>query len=856
MAQQFAKMHGGTATEALAMFQRSGVQPTAAAMAEVAKATERTATAVATAAQPSARLAETMQRTHESSRGFADTLGVSEGGLLRAGGALVGVGLGLNLAAGIASKIHEAVVGIATSSLDWERSLKNLSGLYGDVGQRAAALANAQANLPGVLGTQQEFASAAINASDLRLRYGLSQQATDQLTTTGGRVAFAAGMTSPQERAELQQQIAQAVRTGASLPSRYGIYTDDEAVARRLGFQGAQSLQAFTPQQLIEARTAIVNEGGTQFADRANANRRAFSDALTNAEKLREQAESNVQATLEGNGAPVTAITTGRLAYATGSAYQRGVPIRQGGYDNMAAQQGNIESSLQTLAKTQTAYAQSLADSTKAQQDAELTFNTLAHSVEAAGASLLSFAGSLEDQTSIAHGDLLAQAQGAVTARAQGANPPRATTSAEISAVASGTAWQQVYQQFVAPLAQQQQSNAIEAYLQRQAATEGPGLEARRAAAQAAVAERPRREAAQQVIRMTDRAGDMAGRAGTEAQAQLDAIGLRSDERRLVVAEQMAGYRRESLQLEGQISSLALRQADLGDRMVVASRENLNTVREVIRAQQAALPANFAVRDIDYQQQQLELRAQQSRVSVIRGGGPTEDLADLRRQYRELELNSVDAQRAALEGNRGVELAQRTQTTEGLERGLKLTDLEEQRRALEDQLIPLEQAARYTAERQRTVERTLELLDIEDTKARTAAQQQLNSANQLKLVTDEIARQAEDYAAGLNLGATAADRAQAALEKARDFLKETIPLLHTLTTTDVDARIANGLGAGGLGPSPGAGGVNIVIHPNAQTPQQFKDDVHQAVEDALNRFFAGAATAAPGAPSTVGGAGR
>src|SRR5205823_4212609 len=57
MAGQFAKLHGGTAQQALEMFQRTGAQPTAAALAEAAKQMQQTAAAAAQAVEPTRAIA-------------------------------------------------------------------------------------------------------------------------------------------------------------------------------------------------------------------------------------------------------------------------------------------------------------------------------------------------------------------------------------------------------------------------------------------------------------------------------------------------------------------------------------------------------------------------------------------------------------------------------------------------------------------------------------------------------------------------------------------------------------------------------------------------------------------------------
>jgi hypothetical protein len=462
---------------------------------------------------------------------------------------------------------------------------------------------------------------------------------------------------------------------------------------------------------------------------------------------------------------------------------------------------------------------------------------------------LLGFTGNVEDRYSIARGDIGAQAQGAVTARARSAFPLRAMSNQEIGALARGTAAQQVWQNYVAEQAQQEQSNAVREQL-RAIIQFGPGNQ--RAAAGRALDQLGRREQAETTIGFANRAGDMANRASVEAQAQLSALSLRSEERRLTVAEQLAGFRRQSLQTEGQLAPVLLQQAIVQDRMVIAARDNLNSRRELIRAEQGALPSTMALSAVDYAQRRLELRAEVSRAAVRRGQAPTEDISQLRREYRGLELARPELELQSLDTRRAVEVVQQQRTGEQLAREATLTNLEEQARQLQDLQIPLEQNLRATQAKEASIGRTLELLDLNDTQERTSAQRRQNEAGQLRLVAEEITRQAEDYAAGLELGATAAERSQVALERARDALRQTIPLLNSLPTGDVAARVASGLAAGGAGPIRSASGLTIVF----AIPPGDQARVRSEVNAAIDQFFSGFATGGLPAPGSAAGAGR
>lgn len=810
MAAQFAKLHGGTAADALTMFQKSGVQPTAAALAEVAAAAEKAsaaiaqtaATAKASASSIAAALsgagvnasgaqiqsiltaqsradqqsslakalegagvaagvarqqAKALTGETQAAAKAAEDLGrgfdLSTGTLIRGLGALTGVGLGLSAVVGIASQLHQVVVGIVQGQLDWERSLQNLSGLYGETGARAAALANAQASLPGVLGTQQEFAQAGINASDLRLRYGLPQRLIDQLTTTGGRVAFAAGLTNEAERTQLQQQIAQAVRTGAALPTQYGVYTDEEAVSRRLGFGAPQALQAFTPQQLMEARGAIVSEGLNTFADRANANQRAALAVATSAEKALEQARTNAQTALERAGTVTPGYESRGGGFGSGPAFQLfstpreiGAPARTAFEGQSSAQQRSQEAAaLQTyldnqeqVAQAATIEAQALANSAKAQEEARKTIETLGRGAERAGAQLLNFFGALTDTTSIAHGDLLAQAQGAVSARARSAMPMYAIGAAEVSAIATGNAAQAAWQNYVARLAQEPQANAIRANLERLAATEGPGLEASRSSAASALVDQRRREGpVGAALVNAEKADALEQLRLAEAQSNVEEINLRYRERGLTIERDTIGLRKTEAQI---------------------SLENVTLTERVLKAQQAALPSGIALQNLSFEQQRTALLAQERQAGLLRGedvsGLPSFD--ELIGRNVSLALSAPGVARRALEAGHEVDVAGQAATAGGIRAGLAQ--------------VPITRSSLQLA-----------LEQYGDDPARLAAELGLTSAQGRALVSGRNVRTATGALANVSLTLSADgtvrladDAIKAAADQARDLVEQAL----------------------------------------------------------------------------------
>jgi chromosome segregation ATPase len=202
-----------------------------------------------------------------------------------------------------------------------------------------------------------------------------------------------------------------------------------------------------------------------------------------------------------------------------------------------------------------------------------------------------------------------------------------------------------------------------------------------------------------------------------------------------------------------------------------------------------------------------------------------------------------------LDAQQQVARAQQASTAEGLGRQMQGADLEAQARALQDQLQPLQAAAREEQARGDALQRSLDLLDLQDTGAKTAAQSAINLAQQqliainqtlvplqlqadaanaygdaiqrslelmnlgdepakafwqaagnaataLKLDSQEAATAASDYASNLNLGADPAEKIASALERGRDALQA------------INTMAAEG-GAGMGAIAPGGSGVSF-----------------------------------------------
>jgi hypothetical protein len=190
---------------------------------------------------------------------------------------------------------------------------------------------------------------------------------------------------------------------------------------------------------------------------------------------------------------------------------------------------------------------------------------------------------------------------------------------------------------------------------------------------------------------------------------------------------------------------------------------------------------------------------------VYQGKPATDDINALRQQYRSTEFQRPALELADLDARHQQDLVQRQRTQESLTRQEPAVPIESQLRSIQDQMIPLTQNLRLVLQQEESIQRAIALRDLGDTRAVTAALTQLNQATALRLMTDATACGASDYAAGLSLGAAAAERSAAALAAGYKSLNDSALAMSQIgNMQQVNAGLANGLGAGGLGPSAGA----------------------------------------------------
>lgn len=724
MAAQFAKLHGGTAADALSMFQRSGAQPTATAMAEAAKQMEATGAAATKAVEPTraaaravAEHATSARRAAEAHDDITTSARMSETSIVRFAAALTGVNVGLSIAAGAGRLLHENIAASLDAAINFDRVSRGLVGAYGAGAPQAAAFAQQFAPQAGVTGAT---VGRALTAASPLTQYGLSSAQTQQLTARAADIAGRFG----QPFDKVFSDVLGAVSTGGNQLEQYGLKVDD-------------------------ARLKTDAYGGALSAT---------FDRMTASQQIGVRFNLFLEQTRSLQGSAATAAAT-----------------LSGAYDRLGTSLDRLRERSGVLA----------AGGLQGPADA---LATAVNSITGTGTS--------GDRRAIV-GDPNAPGGARIIG-----GPPQFDIGGILAR--SGIPGGGGPPAFVGPV---------------------PLRGADLLAAQAGNAQ------------------EFAGRAAAEAQAQITALQLQSEQRRLGAAEVLAGYQRTELQVQGQIAPLMERQATLQDRITLASRDNLESRRALVQAEQAAQGPQNALSELQFGDQRVQLLAQVRQMRQFRGQDVSDlpSLNDLINQHVGFQLDQPEVALRALDTGHAVDVVQRQRTGEDLGRQLASTPMEAQRRALEGQTIPLQEQLRLTQAREASVQRALELTDLGNTNTLVAAQFALNEANGVRLIADETARLASSFSDNMASGATALERSASAIDAARDALSETIPIVQQL---DLKGR---------------QGPASVTIQFNGALTVRSDQDVDDIANKAAALVMSGLAAgddSGPPAPSTLPGARR
>jgi hypothetical protein len=690
-------------------------------------------------------------------------------GLLRAGLAITGIGAGLNIAASISHRLNEELVAVVASA---ERAA-NLSrqiganfnaGRGGDLQGGLSALANDRT----VRGTTEAFQESALALQRLNTQYGLSTDQVTELVRASGQLArIQQGDVLPNARA-----IGAAFEGNAEGLQDIGLHLlDSNGKLRSVGLSFSELTERVGRTRAQQILYSDILRETAAFQERA---RSANNDTADSLDRISRQADQARNSLVQLVSRPFSIVV--RLIADTGDAVQAHPEIATAAagatagplsvFGPAARATGNILNLVDRVSRGQVTGGDL----------ARSVGRNIVQAVVPAATPLIDAAGSL-DTVSKSHQVLAASA-------AQAERGERGFTSIINDAAASAGRAAAAVDYLNSAIARFATSETLRTAQSRIGdlgtvigALEGPfGEAARSPEAIAAIARARAQRVAEQANVQTDALTATAG--GTEnvdpaelarqqriaegeterarariresqAQAAIDVLDANSQDRRLSVQNRLNELQQQQLNIQDAIAPALLREAEIRDQITLASRENLDLTEARIRAEQSALPAQRGVEDINFAEQQAQLRATVSIVHGMQGEAPQFDVNEQIQTIIRSELARPGAELAALDQTRRVTDVTRAQQDDELRRQLGIVPLQRAERPIEEQVLTAQAAERTAQEQAAAIERALQSSDLGEGPQRTALQQQLNDARRREAIASGQIANAQAEQAGL-----------------------------------------------------------------------------------------------------------
>jgi hypothetical protein len=732
------------------------------------------------ATAPRTNIFRRIQGTIEGGIDPAQALTGRQANIVRIGAGLLGVPLGINVAAGLARLLHTALAQVADDAEHINRSFAQLAASMGGLTAQTRDFVSSLSTASGYL--QTNVASSLALANNMTTTVGATTQQNQELTQIATQ--FAQLNNIPQEQLpQVTQQITQLAMRGGAAPA-LGISDID----RYLQQQGI-NVAGLTPQQATQQRIqALQAMGGRGMGAALGTPEGTAALQAEQAARNREEVQNVL-----GRGAGQALQNIGTAANSAISGLGHLVP----------GIQSQIDANNQLAQSTQAA-------ATSASQAAD-NFTALGGAVAAARLDPVTgvLARLQAIQGNIATAGPIAEAYRAA---------PQLLTPAQIRGQAEIETEQAVAAQQAVQVAQARPGG--------EGAAERAELEKRYQDALVS-GDQQRITDARELLNLHDRltasmqaqvaatqAVQVAQIAQGRAQYQIDQITFADRRRQLDVANQQAAIQIGVLQLDSQIAQVGERQQLVQNRLTVASRDNLAIRRNVLQTQLDGLAAEQRLQDIQFQGQAAQAQLGAIGARMVRGtatAGDIGSIGDLAQQSINATLDAAEAQPEALAAAHKNVVAQRAQTRDELQRQLMpggIIDLTQQQRDLEDIAMRLTERRTHEQNIADEIQRQLDIAVRQEQPQRTAAEQ-------AKLIADQdfaAANNMLNWANAIKLGLDYTGDLHAAWQSIYNLVDQTINRAQQIGTYQA---------AGGVGtPQQPGGAPGAVINPGGGVGNQ------------------------------------
>lgn len=247
---------------------------------------------------------------------FGNSPESAERSAIRFGAALVGIPIGINLAAGAAHLLHDALAGAVNSAVQLEQSGRAIAVAYGASGGAfTGAGASAFAANPLTKGTTTEYQQTIAALAPLAAQYKLTTDQVRQFGTASGELARINGVELPQAGQVLQQVLRGNLEAGQALDLQL---TNEYGIIKGVGFTWEQLVQSQGPAAArATLLAAVLADTSRQTANSA----KSADDAVQSYDRLGKAFDTFKTAADNAAKGPVGAFAkgaTGALDVGTG----------------------------------------------------------------------------------------------------------------------------------------------------------------------------------------------------------------------------------------------------------------------------------------------------------------------------------------------------------------------------------------------------------------------------------------------------------------------------------------------------------------------------------------------------------
>lgn len=671
-------------------------------------------------------------------------LGLSNTNLARVGAGLIGLNLGINIAAGAARALHDAIVATVESVIQLEQSGRRVSVAFGASGQSfLGSGATSFARNPLTSGTQTDYQQVVSSLAPLAAQYNLTTSQVQQLAVASGELARIQGVDVKSAGDVLQQVMHGNLEAGQALDLQL---TDQYGVIKGVGLTWEQLVIS---QGEAGARATVLaqvqNEVTRQLrnnAENADAATRAFDSLGKSWDNFRNSVASGARgpisqlaqdATSLLNKPPSALQIAGTLANPVGIASavnQEFFKVFGDQLKSVVTQ--SIEEGLNDAKDLFAKFLAGLKGTPSPSNEPQPNSPPAAVSPQQAAV-----------DAAQARVDAARNAIGQPTAVPFPTNNPDYVPPVPANPAPDIA---QANEELATAKAEAERKNAEREIAFRRNQARLPGLNNPQSLQTITPADTLQWRNDDIIRQMR-----VSGVQVQSAQGTIAALDIAAKERQIAKQQELNEYSKARLYYEGQLAPVLLQQQAVQDAITIGTMENLTLTKAVLEAKRTEVPAGQALEAVDFKSRQAVLRAQVSMVDAVSGKPQQFDIGAQLGQVYGAALDRPQAALNELEAQHGINVASFAQAVDQLTKAINVIPLQEEKQLIDQQVMLLNEQLAAAQAGADTITRALEFATLLAGPARIEAERALTEA--MKNYASAQKAQADATLANLGPGA-------------------------------------------------------------------------------------------------------